>query len=197
MTTYVPLYADIDSISRKLKGRLKLDIADTEFFPVDTVDDTLILEIIEEKEAYVNSILNDIYILPLQRKQPVIKSLVEDLVMSDLLQYSYINNNASSQDLTNLSSSLLQRTGEMIEKLTIGTILNPLPDGSQQTFRRVKLIGEIEKRTLPTTSLVNNDVFVGSLVDIYADADFLHNELQHDNPFSSDWRNDEMQRGEW
>lgn len=195
--SYTPLYADIDSISRKLKGRLKLDIADTEFFPVDTVDDTLILEIIEEKEAYVNSILNDIYILPLQRKQPVIKSLVEDLVMSDLLQYSYINNNASSQDLTNLSSSLLQRTGEMIEKLTIGTILNPLPDGSQQTFRRVKLIGEIEKRTLPTTSLVNNDVFVGSLVDIYADANFLHNELQHDNPFSSDWRNDEMQRGEW
>lgn len=194
MTTYVPLYADIDSISRKLKGRLKLDIADTEFFPVDTVDDILILEIIEEKEAYVNSILNDIYILPLQNKQPVIKSLVEDLVMSDLLQYSYINNNASSQDLTNLSSSLLQRTSETIEKLTIGTILNPLPDGSQQTFRRVKLIGEIEKRTLPTASLVNNDVFVGSLVDDYSDAEFLHNDLQTNNPFSSDWRNDNMQR---
>lgn len=194
MSTYVPLYADIDSISRKLKGRLKLDIADTEFFPVDTVDDILILEIIEEKEAYVNSILNDIYILPLQNKQPVIKSLVEDLVMSDLLQYSYINNNASSQDLTNLSSSLLQRTSETIEKLTIGTILNPLPDGSQQTFRRVKLIGEIEKRTLPTASLVNNDVFVGSLVDDYSDAEFLHNDLQTNNPFSSDWRNDNMQR---
>lgn len=195
--TYTPLYADIDSISRKLKGRLKLDIADTEFFPVDTVDDTLILEIIEEKESYVDSILNDIYILPLQRKQPIIKSLVEDLVMSDLLQYSYINNNASSQDLTNLSSSLLQRTTDTIEKLTIGTILNPLPDGSQQTSRRMKLMGEVEKRTLPTTSLVNNDVFVGTMVDGYADADFLHNELQTNNPFSSDWRNDEIQRGEF
>jgi hypothetical protein len=195
--TYTPIYADIDSISRKLKGRLKIDITDTEFFPVDTVEDELLLEIIEEKESYVNSILNDIYILPLAQKQPVVKSLVEDLVMVDLLQYSFVNNNASSQDLSNLSSTLLQRTGEVIEKLTIGTILNPLPDGSLQTNRRMKLMGEVEKRLLPTTSLVNNDVFVGSLHDGVIDADFLHTDTQRENPFSSDWRNDNVGRGDW
>ena len=193
--TYTPQYVSIDTISRKLKGRLKIDIADTEFFPVETIDEDLILEIIEEKESYINAILNDLYVLPLKNKQPIIKNLVENLVMVDLLQYSYVNNSASSQDLSNLSSVLSQRADEIIEKLTIGTVLNPLPDGSQQTFRRVKLIGETEKRTLPSTSLINNDVFVGTLVDDYADADFLHNELQTNNPFSNDWRNDDFQRG--
>jgi hypothetical protein len=190
--TYTPLYANIESISRKLKGRLKIDIVDTEFFPVETTDENLILDIIEEKESYINSILNEIYTLPLTQKQPIIKSLVEDLVMADLLQYSFVNNNASSQDLSNLSSSLLQRTADIIDKLTIGTVLNPLPDGSLQTNRRIKLFGESEKRILPTTSLVNNDVFVGTMVENYADADFLHNEGQYDNPFSSDFV-----RGDW
>lgn len=191
--TYVAKYADRDSIARKLKGRLKVDISDSEFFPVETVDEELIDELIEEKESYIDVILNDIYVLPLANRQPIIKTLVENLVIVDLLQYNYINNISNSQDLSNLSGVLAQRAEETINKLTLGTVLNPLPDGKQDVSRRLKLVGEVEKRVLPATSFVHNDIFVGRLVDNNADADFLHTERGINNPFSDDWRSNYYQ----
>lgn len=183
--TYTAKYADRDAIARKLKGRLKVDIVDTEFFPVETVDEDLIDDILEEKEAYVDLILGSIYTLPLAQSQPVIRTLVENLVMADLLQYNYVNTASNSQDLSDLATVLQQKADMIMDKLTLGTAINPLPDGSLNNSRRLPLSGEVLKTELPETSMVNSDIFVGRL-DV--DDDFLYSENGYDNLFSSEWR---------
>jgi phage gp36-like protein len=187
--TYTALYANRDTIARKLKGRLKIDIADTEFFPVETVDEDLIDEILEEKENYINAILGGLYTLPFNNTQPLVKSVVENLVMADLLQYNYVNSANNSQDLSNLANLLQQKADDLLDKLTKGTPINPLPDGSLDDSIRLKLNGETSKRVLPETALVNNDTWVDSMSDSYNDCDFLYSDKAYDNLFSADWRN--------
>lgn len=188
--SYTAIYANRDTISRKLKGRLKIDIADTEFFPVETVDEDLIDEVLEEKENYINAILGGIYELPFTTPQPLVKTIVENLVMADLLQYNYVNAAANSQDLSNLANLLEEKANQLLDKLTTGTSINPLPDGSLDDSKRLKLPGTTSKRVLPETALVNNDTIVDSMNDSYNDCDFLYTDKAYDNLFSADWRND-------
>jgi hypothetical protein len=183
--TYIARYADRDAIARKLKGRLKVDIVDTEFFPVETVDEDLIDDILEEKENYVDLILGNIYTLPLTHPQPIIRTLVENLVMADLLQFNYVNTVSNSQDLSNLAGVLQQKAEEILDRLTIGTRINPLPNGEIDVSRSLKLGGETLVKELPPTSIVNNDIFVDKL-DI--NDDFLYAEKGYDNLFSPEWR---------
>lgn len=183
--SYTARYADRDAIARKLKGRLKVDIVDTEFFPVETVDEDLIDDILEEKENFVDLILGNIYTLPLSKPQPIIRTLVENLVMADLLQFNYVNTVSNSQDLSNLAGVLQQKADEILDRLTIGTRINPLPNGEIDISRSLKLSGETLVKELPPTSIVNNDIFVDKL-DV--NGDFLYEEKGYNNLFSSEWR---------
>lgn len=186
--SYIPRYADRDAIARKLKGRLKVDIIDTEFFPIETVDEDLIDDILEEKENYVDLILSNIYTLPLSQEQPIIRTLVENLVMADLLQFNYVNTLANSQDLSNLAGVLLQKAEEILDRLTIGTRINPLPNGDIDNSRSLRLHGETLIKELPTTSLINNDIIVDK-IDI--NENFLYEEKGYNNLFSAEWRTNE------
>jgi len=163
------IYASIDRLRRKLNARLKLDVSQTEFYPVSVVDDLLLTDIIDEKESYVDLYLGMIYVLPLSREQPVVVHIVEDLVMSELVQYEYVNTQTASQDLTNFATMCKKRAYNMLYQLLAGSNV-PIPEAdgvgfylAQQFTKRLMLPGEVETSTPPPRTIVNNDMFVGTI----------------------------------
>jgi len=163
------IYASIDRLRRKLNARLKLDVSQTDFYPVSVVDDILLTDIIDEKESYVDLYLGMIYVLPLSREQPVVVHIVEDLVMSELVQYEYVNTQTASQDLTNFATMCKKRAYNMLYQLLAGSNV-PIPEAdgvgfylAQQFTKRLMLPGEVETSTPPPRTIVNNDMFVGTI----------------------------------
>jgi hypothetical protein len=186
-------YVNINTITRKLKGRLKLYNSD-EFYPVETVDETLIDEIIEEKEDYVDLILGQIYTLPLQNPQPTIKNIVENLVMADLLEYC----STTPGEMSNLGVSLKRSAMTLLFQLTAGTnIVIPGADTGNYipgvNVRRLMLQGEVEKSETPKTTLVNSDSMLSTLTDDTNNTEFINDDYW-DNPFSMDWYNDSFKQ---
>lgn len=187
-------YVSITSIARKLKGRLKLSGND-EFYPVELVEEELIDDVVEEREDYVDLILGQIYELPLSQPQPTVKNIVENLVMSDLLEYSNVNG-AGGQDLSSLSFSLRKKAYDVLFQLTAGTnIVIPGADMTGYipglTTRRLKLDGETTKSQLPETTLVHSDNLFDTITEDTNNTNFLYND-HWDNPFSMDWRNNNL-----
>ena len=63
---YTPKYTATEKVGRKLKGRLSLQ--DTEIFDTtQSVDEFLLLDVIEEQEYIFDLIIGQVYVLPLRR----------------------------------------------------------------------------------------------------------------------------------
>ena len=183
-------YVNSNSLARKLKGRLKLVNTD-EFYPVELVEEELIDDVVEEKENYVELILGQIYELPLSSAQPTVKNIVENLVMSDLLEY---NASSTGTELRDLSVTFRKKALDLLFQLTAGShIVIPGADMSGYipgSTRRLVLEGETLKTQLPETTVVHRDNLFDTITQDTNDTNFL-NEDYWDNPFSMDWRNDD------
>ena len=186
----VAKYVNINSISRKLKGRLKLNNTD-EFYPVELVEEDLINDVVEETETYVDLILSQLYELPLKGAQPVIKNVVEYLVMAELLDY---NTSSTGSELRELSSTFRKKALDILFQLTVGTnVVIPGADMSGYipgSSRRLKLDGESLKTDLPETTVVHRDNLFDTIAEDTNNTNYLNDDYW-DNPFSMDWRNEQ------
>jgi len=189
------VYVNIDRLRRKLNQRLKLDSSQADFYNVAIVDELLLQDVIAEKENFVDMYLGMIYKLPLRNNQPVVNQIAEDLVMSDLIAYEYVNTQTASQDLTNFAVLTKKRAYNMLYQLLAGMGI-PLPEAdgvgfylAQQFTRRLVLPGEIENLNPPPRIAVNNDILVGTIVEDKENDTMFHmiDKDQSYNPFSSDY----------
>ena len=186
------IYGNLDSIQRKLNNRLKID--SSEFYPVEEVDNDLIVDIAEEKENLVNLYLAQVYDLPLRNRQPVVITIVENLIMAKLIDYEFINNSGGN-DLTNFSYQCKKEAFNLLYQIVAGLGI-PIPEADSlgyysQMNNNTPLIlpGEVFTQDLPKANTSNNFTYIGTILnDDYTVNDFLIKEEQCNNPFSMDYR---------
>ncbi len=124
-------YTTVDDIARRLRGRLNI----SETLPTDanittalgygnvvagnTVDPELITQIAEQKESYIDLILSQIYVMPLQLSNEItiniIKDISESLTISSIIQVHFEGTSPVLQasDISQASMDL-RRHGEYL-----------------------------------------------------------------------------------
>lgn len=186
------IYASLESIQRKLNNRLKIDSG--EFYPVQEVDSDLITDVIEEKESYVDLYLAQVYEMPLKNRQPVVKTIVENLVMAKLIDYEFINNSGGN-DLTSFSFQCKKEAFNSLYQIVAGLGI-PIPEADSLGYyammnnnTALTLPGEVFTTDLPKANTSNNFTYIGTILsDDQTVSDFLLDEPQYNNPFSMDYR---------
>ena len=124
-------YTTVDNIARRLRGRLQIDTAppvDTNLGTVlgygqtvagNTVDNALITQIADEKEAYIDLILSQIYVMPLQLSSYITVNILQDisecLTISGIIQVHFEGTSPVLQasDISQASMDL-RRNGEYL-----------------------------------------------------------------------------------
>jgi hypothetical protein len=125
---YIPKYATEYGIQRKLRGRLniRLDDAVPSLYEVSVpsmhIDKDLFYEVIEEKEYFLDLILNQIYQLPLSNKHPILKEIVEGLVISELIKIHFQGSSTPSigADLSGINLETKTHAYNLIQMITAG-----------------------------------------------------------------------------
>ena len=156
-------YTTVENIARRLRGRLNIDVTETtpEGFGYgtavagNTVDSALITQLAEEKEAYIDLILSQIYVTPLRLSSDVTVNILRDisecLTISALMQVHFEGTNPvlqasdagqASMDLRRHAEFLLQAicAGTNIWIPTTPTVDTRNLDGQRQPLR---LPGEV------------------------------------------------------
>lgn len=162
--TYNPIYCDKIGIGRKLRQRLNIKPSPLQnspyiqSVPSQEVDDELVDQVIEQKENFINLILNQIYELPLVNKHPIITDIVESLVISELIRIHYQGNGYNTgNDVSGAGVDLRNYAYSMIVALTAGHNIYipgqpPVQAIPGQTLPQpLKLIGEEPKRDYDDT----------------------------------------------
>lgn len=194
--TYIPIYCDKVGISKKLRGRLNLKPSPlqnspyAQSVPSQEVDDELVDQVIEQKENFLNLILNQIYELPLVNKHPIITDIIESLVISELIRIHYQGNGYNTgNDVSGAGTDLRQYAYSMIQALTAGHNIYipgqpPVQAIPGQTLPQpLKLIGETNKRDYDDT-LTRQRTSVSSSKNISTiyqlrDIDFIGNKRDY------------------
>lgn len=131
-------YTTVEDIARRLRGRLH--IADQP--PIDsaltnvlgygtvvagnTVDNLLITQLAEEKEAYIDLILSQIYVMPLQLTSSItaniLRDISESLTISALIQVHFEGTNPVLQasDISQASMDLRRHAEYLLQAISAG-----------------------------------------------------------------------------
>jgi hypothetical protein len=125
---YIPKYATEHGIQRKLRGRLniRLDDAVPSLYEVSVpsmhIDKDLFYEVIEEQEYLLDLILNQIYELPLSNRHPILKEIVEGLVISELIKIHFQGQSTPSigADLSGINLETKTHAYNLIQMITAG-----------------------------------------------------------------------------
>lgn len=124
-------YTTLESIKRKTRAKLKLSLSLSDVYDMNQIastdlDNDLIEDVIEEQESFLDDILGQIYVLPLRCKHGIIKKIVDNLIMADLITYSF------NQDLSQAVLSYKQEAYSLLQPYLIGTGI-ALPNLPSQT----------------------------------------------------------------
>jgi hypothetical protein len=190
-------YTSLDNLTRKLRGRLNIGEDDAlTIYPNDTpgqtVDSQLIEIVAEQKEIYLDYILNQIYVLPLLNRHPILEDIVDSLVISDLLLIHFQGSGGYgglSADISQQGDILKTHANTLLGMLAVGPNLQipgtQMQLGVPQSF--IELPGEIITTAAPSRFVSHNETYVGRLVEDDDLDDFVR-ETDPTNPFSSDYR---------
>jgi len=125
--TYTPIYCNKESIGRKLKARLNIkpsqyQSAPYSSLPSNEVDDVLVDEVIEQQEEFLNLILNQIYELPLINNHSILTTIVDDLVIAELLRIHFIGTGMAQLggDVAGTSTDTKLHAYSLLAMLTTG-----------------------------------------------------------------------------
>jgi hypothetical protein len=126
-------YTNIDNLTIKLSTRLKL-AADV-LFPTNTpgidINSELALLVIDEKENYLDLILQQICELPLQNSHPILSEIIEALVISEFLMVYFQGSGGLSGDQSGMGVAMKNQAMTLITMITAGH--NILLPGIPQT----------------------------------------------------------------
>lgn len=169
-------YTDTDRLQRKLRGRLQLyETESTSIYPTglpnQKVDIDLVYDIAEDKEDFVDAVLEQLYVLPLKKHHPIVRNIIENLTISDVLKVHFQGGASFSQDASNSIGELASQAYWYLTLLTANTGI-VLPYTAQQPAgmpssipaRRLLLDGETEAWQHPGTITVNNHMVIGRVV---------------------------------
>lgn len=133
---YLPRYTNIESIRRRLRSRLKIDFFNipnpysNQEIATKSVDDSTILDVIEDNEEYLDNFLSLVYVLPLINKHRILQTCVDSLVIADLMSIHFTNfsenTDGSKYGVGNRNQAI-----QIIKQLTFGLNLTlDLPNES-------------------------------------------------------------------
>lgn len=161
---YSPKYVDISSIQRKLKYRLKINFLGTNEIPnpfnqyndilQNSVDNELLLDLIQEAEAEVDNYLSLVYVLPLINKHPIVSNCVESFVFADLMQIHFSSAVfPENNDITGFGLANRNNAYQIIKSLTYSLNLT-LPGIQNESSTNPYVYNQAI--VLPGESLVTN-----------------------------------------
>jgi hypothetical protein len=175
------LYTSFQKLEKKLKGRLKVfETPEIQLYP-DTslqqeVDPDLVIEIVEEQENFVNLILSQIYLLPLQNQHPILSDIVTDLAIAELLQVHYLGpgfGNVNSSDISGATNNSKQDAYLKLYMLTAGMNIY-IPGVNLQPYipsfpppRRLILPNEILISSPATSTPVRNQTIIIKAKEVF------------------------------
>ena len=118
-------YTSVESIQRRLRSRLKID-----FFSIPSpysnqeivsksIDDSTILDVIEDCESYLDNFLSLVYVLPLLNKHRILQTAVDSLVIADLMSIHF-SNFSENTDGSKYGVGNRNQAIQIIKQLTFG-----------------------------------------------------------------------------
>lgn len=196
-------YTTYDSITRKLRGRLKIaENSEIPIFNIDSpgqlVDNTTIELVVEENEAFIDLIIGEIYNLPLSLSntttQHIMRDITDNLSMEELMQIHYQGSGGFaglSGDISQFGNGMRTKGLQTLYALTVGLNiyipgLPPIAEfPGSRVPRRIQLPGESEKTIEPQRKLVFNDIVVEKHEVDELPYDYFLDSDPH-NPFSNE-----------
>jgi hypothetical protein len=178
-------YTTLEQLAQKLRGRLSIlsnSVPNTPYpinNPTTPVDPLLIEDVAREKEAYVDIILSNLYVLPLRNNHIIITEIVEALIVSDLVSFSYWDNTTSMP--TDVTMGLKTHANNLLSMLTAGLnfqipgLITSVVSPGMMVPKRIELPGEIPVSQAQTRVLINNDTVVRKSLRSYEPNDFTDN----------------------
>lgn len=122
---YNPKYTEVLNIQRRLRSRLKVEFLgfpspySNQEIATKSLDDDLLLDVIEENEAYLDYYLSLVYVLPLQNKHKILQTAVDSLVIADLMSIHFSNFSENS-DGSKYGVGNRNQAIQIIKQLTFG-----------------------------------------------------------------------------
>ena len=122
---YSPLYTNVESIQRRLRSRLKVEFLgfpspySNQEIATKSLDDDLLLDVIEENEAYLDYYLSLVYVLPLINKHRILQTAVDSLVIADLMSIHF-SNFSENTDGSKYGVGNRNQAIQIIKQLTFG-----------------------------------------------------------------------------
>lgn len=166
-------YINIDNLTRKLKGRLSLVEDDNAPIyggttPEQRVDIDLVYTIAEQKENFLDLILDQIYNMPLRNRHPIIEDIIESLALSELIRIHFQGAGFASLgiDLSGAGADTRNHANNLIAMLTTGFNLfipgvpTPTEYSGQPHSRRIVLRGESLRAVSPEPIIINSEFIV-------------------------------------
>jgi hypothetical protein len=94
------------------------------------VDLELLSDVLEEKESILDHVLNHAYELPLKNRHPILRRIVDNLVIADLMRLYFqgVGINSVSADINNTAMSLDQEAYTLLGGIMAGRTV-VLPNG--------------------------------------------------------------------
>ncbi len=190
--TYTPIYVTKEAIAEKLRYRLPIrpsSITDPIYQQNPTsipVSDVLVDIVIEQKENFVNLILQQIYELPLNNQQPIVTDIVESLVIAELLRIHFQGQGISQLggDLAGTGSDLKLYAYGLLQMLTAGMNIYipgqpPVPEIPGKPPQPIVLVNEVRRVNYQNLDTITNaPVYVSKLTsdnvtNALVDVDFI------------------------
>lgn len=129
-------YTSIESIRRRLRSRLKIDFLgipspyQNQEIATKSIEDSTILDVIEDNESYLDNFLSLVYVLPLINKHRILQTCVDSLVIADLMSIHFSNFNENT-DSSKYGIGNRNQAIQIIKQLTFGlNITLDLPNES-------------------------------------------------------------------
>jgi len=157
-------YTTVERIATIVRSKGQLHFGSSPHLGGQSVDVELFSMIAIQKEAFVDAVLQQIYELPLQRIQPIVSEIVEDLIVRDLL-------NTTPPQSTPAGGQTMPFVGGraefLLQMLTVGhniAIPGVMPVNSMPgvaTAQPILLMGE-RLRLNPPDTITQNVTVIGS-----------------------------------
>lgn len=168
---YIPIYCTKLGIANKLRSRLNIlpnQYSQAPYqanLPSYAVDDNLMDQVIQQKEEFLNLILNQIYELPLLNSHYILTDIVESLVIAELIKIHFTGSQVPTlgSDLSGYGGNTQQYAYGLIQMLTAGINIYlpgiPIaqPTGTGISPQPVILIGEKTRNYYQNRDLITND----------------------------------------